>query len=412
MKSDIDRLMTESGLDALLVMGAGGHNAAMTYFTGLVHLTQAILIKKRNEEPVLLHAPIERDEAKRSGLRTKNQNDYDYLALLMEAGGDHNLAGSMMMRRFLEEHGVRGRVGLYGSVEIGPQYAMLQLLSEALPDVEFVGETRFASTLMRARETKEEEEIERIRAVGRIATAVVGDVAEFLTSHEVRKGILVKPDGEALTIGEVKKRVNLWLAIRGAENPEETIFAIGADAGVPHSVGAHGDRLELGKTIVFDIFPAEFGGGYCYDMTRTWCLGHAPDEVHQAYDDVLNVYKKTLSAMKPNALCRDLQMLACKLFEEKGHPTIMGDSKTQEGYVHSLGHGVGLNVHEAPAFSHVETNQDRLLRGSVYTVEPGLYYPERGFGVRIEDTVWMRPDGKVEALAEYPKDLVLKMTGT
>ena len=411
MKSDIDRLMTENGMDALLVLGPAGHNAAMTYFTGLAHLTQGYLVKKRNEEPVLLHAPMERDEAKRTGLKLKNLNDYDQLAMLMEAGGDRIHAGSMLLKRVLEDYQVSGRVGLYGKVELGTPYGILQLLDEALPGVEFVGEDEWSSTLTSARATKDEAEIERIRSVGRITTAVVGDVAEFLTSHQVRDGVLITPDGEALTVGEVKKRINLWLTIRGVENRADTIFAIGADAGVPHSAGSSGDHIELGKTIIFDIFPAEYGGGYCYDLTRTWSLGHASDEVQQIYDDVYDVYEKVSAALIANMPCRDSQILTCDLFDKKGHPTIMGNPKTQEGYVHALGHGVGLDIHEGPVFSHVETNQDTLLPGSVFTVEPGLYYPERGYGVRIEDTVWMRPDGKVEILADYPKDLVLKMPG-
>jgi Xaa-Pro aminopeptidase len=403
--------MEENELDALLVTGPAGHNAAMTYFTGLAHLTQGYLVKKRNEEPVLLHASMERDEAKRTDLKLKDLNEYNYTAILMEVGGDYLLAGAMLLERILKEFKVRGRVGLYGKVEFGPLYGALELLGEKLPNVEFVGEARSTSTLVRARTTKDEDEVERIRAVGRVTAAVVGDVAEFLTSHQVRDGVLVTPDGEALTVGEVKKRINLWLAIRGVENREDTIFAIGADAGVPHSVGTPSDRIEVGKTIIFDIFPSELGGGYCYDMTRTWCLGHASDEVQQIYDDVFDVYEKVSAALKVNGLCRDIQILTCKLFEEKGHPTIMSDPKTQEGYVHSLGHGVGLDIHEGPFFRHIESNQDMTPPGSVFTVEPGLYYPERGYGVRIEDTVWMRPDGKVEILADYPKDLVLKMPG-
>jgi len=411
MKSDIDRLMTENGMDALLVMGPAGHNAAMVYFTGLAHLTQGFIIKKRNEDPVLLHAPMERDEAARTGLRTKTMNDYDYMALLIKAGGDHRIAGAKMLKRFLEDHEVAGRVGLYGMVELGPHYGVLELLDEELPDVELIGEMGLSSTLTRARATKAEDEVGRIRAMGKIAAAVMGDVAEFLTSHDVQDDVLVKPDGKALTVGEVKRRINLWLAIRGAENPKQTIFAIGADAGIPHSAGTDEDSIEVGKTIVFDIFPVEAGGGYFYDMTRTWCLGHASDEVQQTYEDVLDVYEKAYAALEPNKPCRDFQILTCELFEAKGHPTVMSNPKTQEGYVHSLGHGIGLDVHEGPGFSHLETNKDMLLPGSVFTVEPGLYYPERGYGVRIEDSVWVRPDGKIEVLAEFPKDLVLKMPG-
>jgi len=411
MKSDLDKIMEENGLDALLVAGQAGHNAAMTYFTGLAHLTQGYLIKKRHEEPVLLHASMERDEAKRTGLKLKNLNEYNYMTILMEAGGDHILAGAMQLERILEDFKVRGRVGLYGKVEFGPLYGSLKLLGERLPDKEFVGESRFNSTLVRARATKDEDEIERIRAVGRITAAVVGDVAEFLTSHQVKDGVLVTPHGEPLTVGEVKKRINLWLAIRGVENREDTIFAIGADAGVPHSAGTPSDHIEVGKTIIFDIFPSELGGGYCYDMTRTWCLGYASDEVQQIYEDVFDVYEKISAALKIDSLCKEAQILTCELFKQKGHPTVMEDPKTQEGYVHSLGHGVGLDIHEGPIFSSLDTFNHQVLPGSVFTVEPGLYYPERGHGVRIEDTVWMRPDGKLEILADYPKDLILKMPG-
>ena len=161
----------------------------------------------------------------------------------------------------------------------------------------------------------------------------VGGPLDWIRSRFVRK--LNKNPAIQLTVGEVKRRINLWLAIRGAENREDTIFAIGADAGVPHSAGISEDRIEIGKSIIFDIFPAEFGGGYCYDMTRTWCLDHATDEVQQIYEDVLDVYEKASAALKPNELCRDIQILTCELFEEKGHPTIMSNPKTLEGYVHA-----------------------------------------------------------------------------
>ncbi len=79
--------------------------------------------------------------------------------------------------------------------------------------------------------------------------------------------------------------------------------------------------------------------------------------------------------------------------------------------MHSLGHGLGLEVHEGPSFRNLEGNEDLLQPGAVFTLEPGLYYPERGLGVRLEDTLWLRPDGQVETLVDYPLDLVLKVEG-
>jgi Xaa-Pro aminopeptidase len=95
------------------------------------------------------------------------------------------------------------------------------------------------------------------------------------------------------------------------------------------------------------------------------------------------------------------------LFEAKGHPTIKSNPQTQDGYVHGLGHGLGLHIHEYPRFSLIASESDRLVPGVVITVEPGLYYPDRNMGVRLEDTIWVRPDGHMEILAEYPLDLVL-----
>lgn len=408
MKSDLDRLMAEQNIDALLILGPAAHNPAMYYMTGDAHLTQGDLLKKRGEPPVLFHWPMERDEAARTGLRTKNINDYDPVGLLKAANGERVRAEAARYTKMLEEYGVTGTVALYGKVEVAEAFAVFTELGRSLPGVNFIGQDGAKSVVVQARATKDEAEVERIRRMGEITVSVVGETAEFLTSHRVKGSTLVKKDGTPLTVGEVKRKIDVWLMERGAANPEGTIFAIGRDAGVPHSNGTASDPIELGKTIVYDIFPQEPGGGYFYDFTRTWCLGHAPVEVQGVYQEVLDAFNAVSAAFKVNALCRDYQKLICERFESHGHPTVMSNPKTQDGYVHSLGHGVGLAIHEQPAFRMLETATDRLVPGSVITVEPGLYYPDKGFGVRLEDTVWVRPDGAFETLASFPKDLVLK----
>jgi Xaa-Pro aminopeptidase len=221
--------------------------------------------------------------------------------------------------------------------------------------------------------------------------------------------VLLKEDGTPLTIGEVKSRIDLWLAELGAENPEGTIFAIGRDAGVPHSIGKSTDLLRLGQTIVFDIFPCEAGGGYYYDFTRTWSLGYATPEAQKLYDEVKDVFDKVQENLDLNASFKHYNQLVCEEFEKYGHQTPRNSKAPVEGYVHSVGHGVGLNIHERP-FSGLTATDDNILKpGVVITSEPGLYYPEKGMGVRIEDTLWVRPDGKIEILAMYPYDFVLKM---
>ena len=410
MKSDLNRLIEEKGYEAILITGPGQHNPAMVYMTGGAHMTSADLILARGKEPVLFYNPMERDEAAASGLKTKNLVDYNWKELMKEAGGDPVKAQALRYSKMLSNCGVeQGKLAVYGKGEVGYNFAVLTALEEFLPDIEIIGESSRDSLMLEAMKTKDTSEIERIRKMGAITTAVVGEVADYLVSHRVKGETLVKKDGTPLTIGDVKRNINLWLIGKGVENPHGTIFAIGRDAGVPHSTGNPDDTIVLGDTIVFDIFPCETGGGYHYDFTRTWCLGYAPDEAQALYEDVLFVYQSVMDALNIGEPFKIYQEMTCDLFKAQGHPTIREDPSIQEGYVHSLGHGVGLQVHEAPWSGSGATEKDTLETGTVFTIEPGLYYPSRRMGCRLEDTVTLTPDGKFDIIAEYPLDLVLPM---
>jgi Xaa-Pro aminopeptidase len=410
MKADIDRLMKEHKLDAMMVVGNAQHNPAMVYFTGGGHINDATLLKKRGQEPVLYFFPMEREEAARTGLKTISFSKYLYTDFMKEAGG--NLAEAMVLRmkKILTDQGLTsGRVGIYGESEVGSFYSLFSRLQQLMPKLFFEGYFK-DEILLSAMMTKEPGEIERIRQMGKVTTDVVGKTAEFLTSQKTKKGMLVHKDGTLITIGEVKRKINLWLAEHGVENPEGTIFAIGRDAGIPHSTGTASDALRLGQTIVYDIFPCEAGGGYFYDFTRTWCLGYAPDPVLKVYEEVKKVYDTVFSELQMNEPFMNYQKRTCELFESMGHPTILNSPTIENGYCHSLGHGIGLQVHEKPWASMVNPSPtDILAPNSVFTLEPGLYYPENGMGVRIEDSLVAKPDGTFEILADYPKDLVLPL---
>ena len=112
-----------------------------------------------------------------------------------------------------------------------------------------------------------------------------------------------------------------------------------------------------------------------------------------------------MAAAKGGVLCRSLQDLACDVFEKHGHATLRVNESAQEGYVHSLGHGVGLAVHEGPRLGGNELNTSVLTPGHVVSIEPGLYYPSRGMGCRIEDLVAVRTDGSIENLTPAPYSL-------
>ena len=405
MKQDIDSLMKERELDAIIVAGKVHANPAMYYMTN--GTVGGHVIKKRGEEPLLLCSPIERDEAAASGLAIVNMNKYDFMSILRDKT-DRLTAVVELYRRIFADLKVSGRVGFYGVADRGRAWVELSALDTQLESIEVYGD--FDATLIDiARATKDEDEAKRIREIGQRTCDIIGQTVEFLQSHGVKDGVLVQADGSPLTIGRVHEQINRFIAEQRLEDPEGFIFAIGRDAGVPHSKGNPQDIVELGKTIVYDIFPCEAGGGYFADVTRTFCLGHAPPEVENAYRDVYECHNMLLGAFEVGAEARCYQQMTCDFFESRGHPTVATDSKTESGYVHTLGHGLGLAVHEEPRFADVPSNTDVLQPGHVFTCEPGLYYHDRGFGMRIEDDLWIDPQGKVHNLTDFPKELVVEM---
>jgi len=407
MKQDLDSLMEERELDAIVVAGKVHGNPTMYYMTN--GTVGGYVLKKLGEEPVLLCSPIERDEAAASGLAVVNMKKYDFMSILREKA-DRLAAVVELYRRIFADLEVSGNVGFYGMADRGSAWVVLNALDTQLESIEVYGD--FDVTLIdAARATKDLAEAERIREIGRRTCDIIGQTVEFLKSHQVKDDALVQADGSPLTIGRAHEQINRFIAEQRLEDPEGFIFAIGRDAGVPHSRGKPDDIVTLGKSIVFDIFPCEAGGGYFADVTRTFCLGYAPPEVEKAYRDVYECHTMMLEAFEVGAEARRYQQMTCQFFESRGHPTIATDSKTEVGYVHSLGHGLGLAIHEEPRFSDVPNNTDVLQPGHVFTCEPGLYYPDRGFGIRIEDDLWIDPQGKVHNLTDFPKELVVEMKG-
>ncbi|HRN50073.1 MAG TPA: Xaa-Pro peptidase family protein [Anaerolineales bacterium] len=409
MKSDLPALMEARGLDALLIFGDALHNPAMTYFTGVAHVTEGVLLVKRGEQPVLFYHSMERDEAASTGLQTRSITDYNYREIYEQEGKNPLRATARLYQRMLIDMGLTaGKVAVYGQRDAGEAFGLLSGLQELLPDIEFTGEYK-DSVLLQARATKDPQEIEQMRTVAKQTVEVVGLVADFLSRQKDVGGVLTGEDGQPVTVAKVKSLINRLLAERGLDNPHGTIFAPGAEGGVPHSQGSPEAPLRLGEPIVFDIYPVQAGGGYFADFTRTWCIGHASPEAQALYDDVRSVFDTIMGELKTGVHGTVYQERVCELFEAQGHPTIRKDPLTKVGYVHSFAHGLGLDVHERPSTGRDTTPEDVLKPGMVITVEPGLYYPERGLGVRIEDAVYMHPDGSTEILAPYPYDLVIPL---
>jgi Xaa-Pro aminopeptidase len=411
MKSDIDRLMQERDLDGLWITGSSGGNPALDYFTGSAHLSEVNIIKKRGDPPVLYHNALERDEAATTGLNTSLVTKSQVIESLQDAGGDDFDAIAYRLHQALESQGVSGRIAIHGHWEVGRMLQVVRKLEALMPGSQFVTDSGPQGALRQARLTKDNEEISRIRQIGQITLVVMDGIAQYLQSRPVVDEVLQDDDGQPLRVGVVKKMIHLMLAERGAEAPTGPIFAPGREGAIGHSVGRTDQVIKLGVPIVFDLYPRHRDGGYYFDFTRTWCLGYAPPEVRELYEDVLQIYQQNFGSMRAGASPQDIQIETCRLFEEQGHPTVMSEPDSQSGYFHALAHGLGLAIHEAPVFRHYDNPSNIPLEpGMVITYEPGLYYPERNMGVRLEDPVLILPEGPPQLLLEYPYDLVLPMS--
>jgi Xaa-Pro aminopeptidase len=409
MKSDIDRLMNERDLDGFLVMG-NGNGSVMRYLTGGAFFEGALLLKSKDGPLTLIHGLMERDTAATTGLtlivRDEHFNRY---TLLQKHGGNALEADADFISGAMEMVGLRGRIGLYGMDEVGAALALVGRVTQMVEEIELVGE--YGETLFNsARETKDAQELAELKRAGELTCQVIGEVQDFIQSHNVRNEIVLRRDDQPLTIGDVKSFISERLYHYSMKEDHGNIFAQGRDAGVPHNHGDPSMPLRLGQSIVFDFYPT-VESGYYHDVTRTWSLGYATDEVMEAYEQVKTIFDRLMAELAVSRAAYDYQTMTCDYFEAKGHKTVRSHPGTQAGYIHGLGHGIGLDIHEDPFFRHVEEIPTILKAGHVITIEPGLYYPERGFGVRVEDAVAFNEAGELTWLTNYPYDLVVPMRG-
>ncbi|HEY6016443.1 MAG TPA: M24 family metallopeptidase, partial [Gaiellaceae bacterium] len=160
----------------------------------------------------------------------------------------------------------------------------------------------------------------------------------------------------------------------------------------------------VGEPIVVDLWPRDNESSCFADMTRTFCIGEPSSELREWHRLVKEALDRTTAALRPGVGGRELFDVSCEVFEEAGYKTQRTKTPGEplmDGYFHSLGHGVGLEVHEEPGMGL--TSSKELVAGDVVTLEPGLYRRDTG-GVRLEDLVLVTADG-AENLTRYPYDL-------
>lgn len=253
-----------------------------------------------------------------------------------------------------------------------------------------------ARQLAPERITKQEHEVIALKQAQTATRDAFAYIESVLQGAKIDHDVLTR-DGLVLTSEQLKKEVELQLFKAGYLCSEGIIISCGADAAMPHHQGS--GPLCPHQTIICDIFPQDRTLGYFGDMTRTYVKGEPTNEVLKMYETVLRAQQAALAALRPGVSVRSVYEISKEIIAAEGYVVGPGE----EGYMHSLGHGVGLDVHEKPALS---PRSDEILRpGMVVTVEPGLYYEAHG-GVRIEDMVVITDSGHAN-LTDHPYQLTV-----
>lgn len=231
MKQDLDLAMADMGLDAFVLTGDATLDPDVFYMTNGALLEGAMIVKKRGEAPLLIHSPIERFAAEQSGLALINRQRWDYRAI---SGRFPDRFEAMVeyQRQILSDLGVQGRVTFLGKMDAGYAYRFIPSLLQAMPAIQPVAE--FESIFERVRQTKDAAEIAALRQVGEKTTQVVQAVVDLIQRQAVRDGILVRADGQPLTIGDVKAFMRARFFDLELVDDGATIFAQGADGANPH----------------------------------------------------------------------------------------------------------------------------------------------------------------------------------
>lgn len=236
-----------------------------------------------------------------------------------------------------------------------------------------------SAILNKMREVKTQEELDTMDKAQRITDAAFAHILKVMTPN--------------MTEIEVALELEFFMRKQGAEGIAfETIAVSGSASSMPHGVPRN---VKLEKGFLTMDFGAKFNG-YCSDMTRTVVIGKADADIKKVYDTVLHAQLAALDFIKEGIVCRDADKVARDIIHGAGYEGRFG---------HSLGHGVGMLVHESPRLSFAAPETMTLERGHVVSVEPGIYLPGK-YGCRIEDMVAIDLEGKLYNFTKSPKEMI------
>jgi len=312
---------------------------------------------------------------------------YDYREQVNEGG--RATGRGAVVADFLADHGV-DRVAVPGRFPLGT--------ADGLRESGVAVRVDESDAIAEIRAVKTEAELGHIRRAQRANERAMAAAESLIESASDVEGVLHR-DGDPLTSEAVRREIELTLVREGCAL-DETIVACGADAADPHDRGS--GPLRADEPIVVDIFPRDKETRYHADMTRTFLKGTPTPTLREWFDLTDRARQAGLDAVAPGVAGAAVHDAVCDVYEDAGLPTLRSDPDAETGFIHSTGHGVGLDVHELP---RIAPDGGELEPGNVITIEPGLYDPDVG-GVRIEDLIVVTENG-YENLTEYPVELVL-----
>jgi Xaa-Pro aminopeptidase len=252
----------------------------------------------------------------------------------------------------------------------------LKVFQQAIPNAEFIFTSEILSQM---RICKSECEIKLMQRASKIA-----EEAFNIVISEFREG---KKEYELAALAEFEMRK------RCSEGPAfDTIVASGSNSSLPHHNSGR-RSIRKGDCIIFDL-GAKFGY-YCSDFTRTVSVGKVPSKKRKIYNLISRAYHEAISKVSPGVSAGIIDKAARRIIEEKGYGKY---------FIHRTGHGIGIDVHEAP-YIH-EKNNIKLEVGMTFSIEPGIYFPDR-FGVRLEDVVVVTDSG-CKPLTKYPTEMIIR----
>jgi len=383
MRRDLDAVLAEKGAEALLLYSESFKNANMYYLTKFLAPDPFIFLKKADNDPMIVTNTMEYPRAQKESIikDIRSYADYNYMQIIKAA--EEPQLGFMKLIATV----VKKELGKKTKICVPQNFPTMA--TDVLREEGLNIQPMF-DVVEKARETKDPDEIDEIKTVQEVTEKVTAEVVDLIANAEVdaKETLIVKK--EPLTVSRIKSFFGHYFIDRGCVMEEEIIVACGPRGADPHYSGDPQDKVKANQPIILDIYPRSLRGRYWSDMTRTIVKGKAPDKVKKMFDAVLEAKNASIDALRAGVLGSKMNDLCCDILEKAGYKTIRGGKQITEGFIHSLGHGVGLDIHEGPGMN--ELYKFPLREHNVLSVEPGLYDPSLG-GVRIEDLVEVKKGG-------------------